>query len=166
MIITISLLLLSTLYVLNYTYDQLLNHLLVDSIYYPPLSLLMVNIQNGEESLLFSKWGVYMRETGDIELYLLSDVGMHILLSKWSCSAFGLCSFCVASINCGSTWLVSISNDTGYPYIYSLLVGDSLSIMVFTWELFVFSSFLSLLLLLSKRVWILKENITIYSYHL
>ena len=93
MIITVTLLLLSTLYVLNplctnYTYDQLLMHLLVDSIYYPPLSLLMVNIQNGEESLLFSKWGVYMRETGDIELYLLSNVGMHILLSIWSCSAF------------------------------------------------------------------------------
>ena len=53
--ITISLLLISTLYVLNYTYDQLLMHLLVDYIYYPPLSLLMVNIQNGEESHLFSK---------------------------------------------------------------------------------------------------------------
>ena len=124
MIITVTLLLLSTLYVLNplctnYTYDQLLMHLLVDYIYYPSLSLLMVNIQNGEESLLFSKWGVYMRETGDIELYLLSDVGMHMLLSKWSCSAFGMCSFCVVSINCESTWLLSISNDIYNPSIFS-----------------------------------------------
>ena len=127
MIITVTLLLLSTLYVLNplctnYTYDQLLMHLLVDYIYYPPLSLLMVNIQNGEESHLFSKWGVYMRETGDIELYLLSDVGMHMLLSKWSCSAFCICSFCVVIINYSNTCIYLKWHLQSF-YIYSLLLG-------------------------------------------
>ena len=119
MIITISLLLLSTLYVLNYTYDQLLMHLLVDYIYYPPLSLLMVNIQNGEESLLFSKWGVYMRETGDIELYLLSDVGMHMLLSKWSCSAFGMCSFLCRNYQLFKYLYLSQMTSTILLYLFS-----------------------------------------------
>ena len=118
MIITVTLLLLSTLYVLNplctnYTYDQLLMHLLVDSIYYPPLSLLMVNIQNGEESLLFSKWGVYMRETGDIELYLLSDLFcfLYVLLL---CRNYQLWKY----LTC-----IYLKWHLQSFYIYSLLVG-------------------------------------------
>ena len=127
MIITISLLLISTLYVLNYTYDQLLIHLLVDYVYYPPLSLLMVNIQNGEESLLFSKWGVYMRETGDIELYLLSDVGMHMLLSKWSVLLLVCAPLCRNNQLFKYLTCIYLKWHLQSFYIYSLLVRGILS---------------------------------------